>query len=146
MHGASTPIRPGSRIRLHLEICLADGTRALSSFGEEAMELVLGDGTLVPGLETLLVGLHPGADERFLADGSELYGPRDDAKIHWISRTDFPRDLEPAPGRVVAFEAPGGQEVAGMVLELEGERVKVDFNHPFAGRSLRIRAQILSVT
>ena len=143
---AETPgVRPGSRIKLHLEICLADGTRALSSFGEDPMELVLGDGTLVPGLEDLLVGLRSGADERFLADGAELYGPRDDAKVHWIPRADFPPGFNPERGQVVAFEAPGGQEVAGLVLDSEEERVQVDFNHPLAGRSLQIRARILSV-
>lgn len=140
------PIRPGSKVRLHLEVRLADGTQVLSSFGEDAMEPTLGDGTLVPGMEDLLIGLRAGADERFLADGSTLYGPHDESKIHWLGRTDFPPDLDPARGQVIAFEAPGGQEVAGLVLETDDRRVQVDFNHPLAGRSLQIHAQIISVT
>lgn len=138
-------IQPGSRVRLHLEILLADGTPALSSFGEEAMEVILGDGTLVPGLEDLLIGLHEGADERILADGAELYGPRDDTKTHWLPRSDFPRELDLVRGQVVAFDTPGGQEIAGILLETEPDRIRVDFNHPLAGRSLQIRAQVLSV-
>lgn len=89
MNDETTRIRIGSRVKLHLRICLADGTVALSSFGEDALELTLGDGTLVPGLERLM-GLRTGADQRFAADGSELYGRRDDANIHWIDRNDFP--------------------------------------------------------
>ena len=139
-------IQPGSRVRLHLEILLADGTPALSSLGEEPMELTLGDGTLAPGLEDLLMGLDAGADERILADGSELYGPRDETKTHWLPRSDFPPRLALNRGHVIAFDAPGGQEVAGILVETEPDRVRVDFNHPLAGRSLQIRAQILSVT
>lgn len=139
-------IQRGSRVRLHLEILLADGTPALSSFGEEAMEVTLGDGTLAPGLEDLLMELDTGADERILADGSELYGPRDETKTHWLPRSDFPPELNLVRGQVVAFEAPGGQEVAGILVETEPDRVRVDFNHPLAGRSLQIRARILSVT
>jgi len=140
------PIRPGSRVSLHLQIHLADGTEVLSSFSEDAIELTLGDGTLVPGLDELLIGLHAGADARFLADGSKLYGPRDELNIHWLPRSDFPPDMDLARGQIVAFQSPGGQEIAGLLLDMDGEQVQVDFNHPLAGRSLQIRARIISVT
>lgn len=146
MAAEAPSIRLGSQVRLHLEILLADGTQVLSSFDGDAMELTLGDGTLAPDLENLLIGLHAGADEHLLADGSALYGPRDESNIHWLPRADFPADFELVHGHVVAFEAPGGQEVAGLVLKTENERMQVDFNHPLAGRSLQIRARIISVT
>ena len=139
-------IRPGSRVRLHLQICLADGTDVFSSFDADAIELALGDGTLTPGLENLLIGLRAGADERFLADGSALYEPRDESKIHWLERKDFPAEMDLARGQLIAFDAPGGQQVSGLLLEMNEDRVQVDFNHPLAGRSLQIRARILSVT
>jgi FKBP-type peptidyl-prolyl cis-trans isomerase SlpA len=139
-------VRPGSRVELHLQILLADGTEVLSSFGADAMELALGDGTLVPGLENLLIGLRVGADERFLADGEVLYGPRDESKIHWLGRSDFPPELDLVRGQIIAFDAPGGQEISGLLLKTQGDRVQVDFNHPLSGRSLQIRARIISVT
>jgi FKBP-type peptidyl-prolyl cis-trans isomerase SlpA len=138
-------IQPGSRVRLHLEILLADGTEALSSFGGEAMELTMGDGTLAPGIEGLLIGLQAGADARILADGSELYGPHEEGNIHWLPRSDFPAGLDPSPGQLVAFETPGGLEIAGVLLEGKADLVRVDFNHPLSGHSLQIRAQVLAV-
>ena len=139
-------IQPGSRVRMHLEIRLGDGTCALSTFGEEPLEIALGDGTLVDGLERLLLGLGPDASERFLVDGAELYGTRVDEKIQWMERDAFPAGLEPTPGQVVAFDTPGGQEIAGIVLSANPDLVQVDFNHPLSGRSLEIRVEILSVT
>ena len=135
----------GSRVRLHLEILLADGTQALSSFDGDAMELTLGDGTLSPGLENLLIGLQTGADEHILADGTELYGPREEANIHMIPRSSFPADSHLKGGQLVAFDTPGGQEIAGVLLEADKERVKVDFNHPLSGRSLQVHVQVISV-
>ena len=38
-----------------------------------------------------------------------------------------------------------GEEVAGMVVELEADRVRVDFNHPLAGREIEFEVQILEV-
>jgi len=130
---------------LHLEIRLDDGTEALSTFGDEPLDLRLGDGTLAPGLEGLLLGLGPGAVEDLHAHGDQLYGPRLEEKIHWLQQDRFPPGLTPSPGQVIAFEAPGGQETAGQVLELRGDRVRVDFNHPLSGRALQIRVEILAV-
>jgi len=139
-------IQRGSRVRLHLEIMLSDGTEALSSFGGDAMELTLGDGTLGPKLEALLIGLEAGADERFFADGTDLYGPRQETNIHWLPRSGFPRNSDLKSGQLVAFDTPGGDEIAGVLLDTEKDRVKVDFNHPLSGRALQIRAQVISVS
>jgi FKBP-type peptidyl-prolyl cis-trans isomerase SlpA len=69
----------------------------------------------------------------------------DDANIHWMERGDFPPDIAPVPGLVVAFETPGGHETSGVVRALDADRVQVDFKHPFAGLSLTIRVRVLSV-
>jgi FKBP-type peptidyl-prolyl cis-trans isomerase SlpA len=138
-------IGPGSPITLHLEIRLPDGTKALSTWGEDPLAITLGDGTLAPGLEALLAGLAAGAEERFLVSGDEVYGPRDPDNIHWLPLADFPPSQATAPGQVVAFDTPGGHELAGVVLEVNADRVRVDLNHPLSGKPLDIRVQVLSV-
>jgi len=133
------PIGPGSHIELQLEIRLQDGTLALSAWGDDALTLTLGDGTLTPGLEALLVDLSPGVETRILVSGEDIYGPHDPDNIHWLPRSDFAPELAATPGQVIAFETPGGHELAGLVLASDRERVQVDLNHPLAGRSLNIR-------
>jgi FKBP-type peptidyl-prolyl cis-trans isomerase SlpA len=139
-------LRCGSACTLHLEIRLPDGTLALSTRDGAPLELTLGDGTLTPGLEDLLLGLAAGQRTRFIAQGGDLYGPRDPSAVHWLPLADFPRDQGTAPGQVVAFETPGGQELAGLVLAVEGDLVQVDLNHPLSGRPLNIEVEILAVT
>lgn len=146
MSDTTLTIRPGAAAVLHIAIRLADGTMALSTFGEEPLSIRIGDGTLVPELERLLHGLAAGSEVQFLADGSDLYGPRDPDRIHWLEAGDLPFGVVLAPGEVVAFDTPGGQETAGIVLEATEQGVQVDFNHPLSGRSLQIRVQVLEVT
>ena len=138
-------IGPGTRVRLHLEIQLPDGTQVLSTFDEQPLAFRFGDGTLTAGLEQALQGLCAGEDACLLLDGAAIYGAREQAKIHWMPRADFPTNLEPEPGQVIAFTTPGGDELAGIVVALDGQHVQVDFNHPLAGRSLTVRAQVLAV-
>ena len=138
-------VAPGRAVTLHLQVRFSDGFVALSTFEEEPIRCTIGDGTLTPALEETLLGLTAGADETILAAGSELFGPQDADNIHWLETREFPPELDPAPGQVVAFETPGGHETSGVVMEREGERVRVDFNHPFAGRSLTLRVKVLAV-
>gem|GEM_PF-5298 len=142
---AADSVGPGSHLEMHLEIRLQDGTVALSTWGEDPLTLTLGDGTLTPGLESLLLGLVPGREAQFLVSGDDIYGPRDPDNVHWLPVADFPHGQATKPGQVVAFETPGGHEVAGLVLEVEAEAVRVDLNHPLSGRPLNIRALILGV-
>lgn len=138
-------IGPGRRVRLHLAVYLEDGTEALSSFGDEPIHFRVGDGTVAPGIEAMLTGLKPGAHEQLLADGASLFGAYDPTLIHWIARTDLPPSFDADPGQVIQFQAPGGQETPGTILSVNETEVEVDFNHPFARRGLRIRAQVLDV-
>jgi FKBP-type peptidyl-prolyl cis-trans isomerase SlpA len=137
-------IRRGSPVRLHMAIHLPDGTEALSTFGEEPLDLTLGDGTLTAATEDLLLGLEGGAREQIIADGSDLFGPWTEDKLHWLASDAFPNGV-PEVGTLAAFDTPGGAETAGLIREVEGSRILVDFNHPLSGRALRIQVEILEV-
>jgi FKBP-type peptidyl-prolyl cis-trans isomerase SlpA len=130
---------------LHLAVYLDDGSEVLSSFGDEPMCFRIGDGTLAPGLESLLAGLGPGADEQMLADGAALFGVHDPTLIHRVPRGDLPEGFRPEPGDVIQFQTPGGQETPGSILSVDEEAIEIDFNHPLADRGVRIHAQILEV-
>ena len=138
-------IQPGSHIRMHLAIHLSDGTEALSTFAEEPLAFTLGDRTLTPGNEALLLGQAAGAPQEHLVSGNDLFEAWEEAKLHWLAAEDFPGGV-PAAGSLVAFAGPEGEEIAAIVKEVQGHRLLVDFNHPLSGRLLRLRYQILEVT
>jgi len=147
---ASPPaIARGHAVSLHLEVRFHDGFIAFSTFAEEPIRCTIGDGTLTPGLEETIAGFAEGAEEIILVDGSELFGIHDPENIHWLDGSEFPAGLDPVPGQVVAFATPGGHETSGVILDRirgsGGDRVRVDFNHPFAGRPLTLRVRVLSV-
>jgi len=138
-------VSPGCGVTLHLEIRLQDGTVALCTFDEDPIRCRLGDGTLTPGLESVLIGLAPGREELILAHGSELFAPPDPEKVHWMDAADFPPGMDPAPGQVIAFETPAGHGISGLILERKTDRVRVDFNHPLSGHPLAIRVLVLAL-
>ena len=138
-------IGPGSRVTLHLRLALPDGTEALSTFGEEPLTFVMGDGTLAAGLELALYGLQPGDDQTLELEPHQAYGSRDPDNVHRMPRTDFTPDMALEPGLILGFTLPSGQETPGLIREVHDDEVEVDFNHPLAGHRVVFRAQVLEV-
>lgn len=138
-------VSPGSTVTLHLSLTLDDGTVAESSFGGEPVTFTMGEGTLAPGLELALYGLYPGERQRIELEPVQAFGRRDPLNIHRVPRAAFPPDMDIAPGVIVGFETPDGEEVGGAVLALDDEAVEVDFNHPLAGHVILFEAEIIAV-
>jgi FKBP-type peptidyl-prolyl cis-trans isomerase SlpA len=46
---------------------------------------------------------------------------------------------------IIAFTQPDGTELPGIVREVTGDSVTVDFNHPLAGQVITFDVEILSV-
>ncbi|HSH27347.1 MAG TPA: peptidylprolyl isomerase [Wenzhouxiangella sp.] len=141
-------IQPGSRVRLHLAIRLADGTVAESSFDDEPLDIVIGDGTLVRGLELALYGMRPGQQQTLTLHPEQAFGAHDPEAVGWLPRDRFPADMKLEPGTLVGFagaEGTGDEEAAALVIAIEAERVQIDFNHPLAGKAIIFESEILSV-
>ena len=145
MNGTARRIDSGSEVTFHFSLILEDGTEAVSTFGDEPTTLTLGDGTLSPGLEQMLIGLEQGEKRAMTLDPDRAFGPRDAERIHRMRTSDFGPEMALAPGLVVAFETPAGDELAGIVTEIDGDEVVVDFNHPLSGKRVTFTVEILRV-
>ncbi len=141
-----TPIEPGSRVRIWFSLRLEDGTEVDGSADGDELEFVMGDGSLASGLEMALLGMGPG-DHETVRIGPELsgFGERSDEAVQTLPRSDFPADMALAPGVVIAFETPGGEELPGLVRAVSPDTVTVDLNHPLAGHELTFEVEIRQV-
>jgi FKBP-type peptidyl-prolyl cis-trans isomerase SlpA len=143
---ADQEIFPGCPVTLHLSIALEDGTEAVSTFGEEPVDLQMGDGTLQPGLELALYGLKAGDTQTLKLLPDQAYGPRDPGLIQYMPMSDFDGEFTPETGQIIAFALPNGEEAAGTILGVENGQVEVDFNHPLAGHEIAFQVEIISVS
>ena len=139
------PISPESTVTLHLSLALEDGTVAESTFEDEPLTFTMGDGTLEEGLELGLYGLTAGNTQRLVLEPGQAFGLHDPAKLHQLSRSEFPPGLELEPGVIIGFDTPSGEELPGTIISLTDETVEVDFNHPLAGRVVVFEVDIIAV-
>ncbi|MBI4181781.1 MAG: peptidylprolyl isomerase [Candidatus Aenigmarchaeota archaeon] len=100
--------------------------------------VILGAHMVIPGLEERLKGLLAGQEKEFTIPPAEAFGPRSPGLVRTLPLAAFLRQkVQPVPNDVVDVD--GAQ---GRVQSVSGGRVRVDFNHPLAGKSLAYRVRI----
>lgn len=141
----SRRIAQGDRITLHYTLSLATGKVVDTTREKGAAEITLGSDPLLPAFERCLIGLQAGDVRRFEIPCIDAFGPSDTDGVQTIPRGEFPGDLEPKEGLVVAFALPSGEEIPGTVVGIADEEVYVNFAHPLAGYDLIFDVEILRV-
>lgn len=116
---------------LRVDGCVEDSTPE----GEPVVVLHGHAHALPPGLEDVLLGLAPGPF-RICVPPELAAGPHDPVKVVATSRGEFPHDAALEVGEEFYAGDEDGIPVTARVVSVEGERVTVDTNPRFAGKTL----------
>lgn len=104
---------------------------------------------VIPGLAATLKGLAAGDKFGVTLPPAVAFGEREEQYVQQIPMEAFMRDGEMAvevkPGRVLDMMTDTGQIVSGVVKEVTPEFVVMDFNHPFAGKTVEFDGEVLEV-
>jgi len=136
---------PGDKVAVHYTGTLDDGQVFDSSEGREPLEFVVGSGQLIPGFEKALNGMSPGEEKTVTLEPEDAYGPYEDDLVIDGPRSSFPAG-EIRVGQSYTVQLAKGDEAEARVLSVTADRVKMDFNHPLAGKRLTFRLRVVSVT
>ncbi|OIQ24450.1 FKBP-type peptidyl-prolyl cis-trans isomerase [uncultured Vibrio sp.] len=139
-------IQKDSAVTLHFTIKLNDGSVADSThnMGKPA-KLIIGDGSLSDNFEQCLMGLSTGENKSIELKAQDAFGMPNPDNVHYMDRAKFVGDSEVEVGTVMAFSGPDGAEIPGIITDIAGDSVTVDFNHPLAGQDVTFDVEILSV-
>lgn len=141
-------VATGSHVAVVYTLSLADGTEVDRATLDDPFQFIVGDGAWIAGLEEVLVGMTAGERQHYLIAAEEAFGLSDPEQVHTLPRTTFQAEIDGealAPGVVLSFEAPSGDLVPATIVELREEEVRVDFNHPLAGRDLQFEVEVVAV-
>ena len=135
---------------LHFSLLLTSGEVIDSNFEQEPPSFKLGDGSMLPGFERLLLGLGTGDDIEELLQPEQAFGTVNQGNFHRFPVAKFEQLLEdeliPAEaGSIVCFKDPKGFDLSGVVTDISDDSIGIDFNHPLAGKQIIFRARIISV-
>jgi FKBP-type peptidyl-prolyl cis-trans isomerase SlyD len=116
-----------------------------SAEGEEPVEFLQGHGQILPALERALYGMAGGEQKRVFVGPEDAYGDIDPEAIATLPRGEFPPSLPLQVGMELSLEDEQGQELEARVLAVDEKSVRVDFNHPLAGKELVFDVTVMAL-
>jgi FKBP-type peptidyl-prolyl cis-trans isomerase SlyD len=121
-----------------------DGQKVDSSEGRGPMAYLHGTGNIVPGLEQALEGKSAGDQLNVTVPPEQGFGARNEALVGSVPRAAF--QGVPNIEKGMRFQTQQGQNVhTVMVVDVQGDAVKVDANHPLAGKNLDFNVTVRDV-
>jgi peptidylprolyl isomerase len=135
--------KSGDTVSVHYRGTLADGTEFDSSAGRDPLEFEVGSGQVIPGFDSAVLGLEPGGKVTVTIPAAEAYGEHSPEGLQTFPLSAFPSP--PEAGWAVELSGPDGQHVPATIVEVNGEDVVLDFNHPLAGQDLTFEIELVEV-
>ena len=127
-----------------------DGQIADQSRPGQPLEFIFGTGMLLPKFEEAILGKEIGESVAFTLEAKDGYG-----EVIADAIVDLPKDIFMVDGKLaedILFEGSQvpmsdaqGNRMMGIVKEVGDATVKMDFNHPMAGKTLNFEVEVVSV-
>lgn len=126
---------------------LHDGSGALleERTPEAPCSFIAGLGQILPAVEAALMGQMKGYATSLILPAERAYGVyRKELRAH-VSRQSFPSEIKLEKGMRFSTSGPNGEPVVVTIIDVVGDRITIDGNHPLAGKELRFDLKVLDV-
>lgn len=138
-------VQKGDKVKVHYTGKLNDGQVFDSSEGREPLEFTIGNGMLIQGFETGVVGMEVGDTKTVKITPEEGYGERNDELVAVVPRSNIPPDVDVTVGQMLQVQQPNNQTVNVVVTDVSDENVTLDANHPLAGKELTFDIEVVEI-
>jgi len=136
-------IETGMSVTLHFSLVLEDGHIIDSNFESEPATFSVGDGNLLPGFESTLIGLVNGDEREFTIPPEQAFGQHNPQNVQAVERGNFDQE-ELELGAMFSFQN-GDGELPGVIVDVDDNEVVIDFNHPLAGKNIIFQVKIIDI-
>ena len=134
-----------------LHVDEGDDRELMESATEEApLEFIFGTNSMLQSFEDQIEGKVKGDTFDFTLTPDEAYGEYDDDKVLELPKNVFQVDGEIDEellfeGNTIPMMDTEGNKLMGSVIEVKGDVVSMDFNHPLAGETMHFTGSVLEV-
>jgi FKBP-type peptidyl-prolyl cis-trans isomerase SlpA len=144
-NSATSEIQKDSVILVHITMKLSDGSAADSTkVNNKPAKIIMGDNSISPAFEAELIGMSVGTLKEFTLSPKDAFGETNPDNIHYMDIDKFSAEAPAKVGNIITFSQPGG-ELPGMIKEINGNSVTIDFNHPLAGQTVTFAIELVEI-
>lgn len=109
------------------------------------IQVLVGHGGIIPGLERALLGHETGDAFDVVVAPADAYGERREGNMQRVPKKYFRDGARLKPGMVTVLSTKDSGQRTVVVAKVGSSVIDVDLNHPLAGMTLTFRIEILAV-
>lgn len=138
-------IEKGKVISVHYTGKLTENGEVFdSSEGKDPIRFQVGSGQIIPGFENPLIGKVIGDKvETGSINPDEAYGSVREDLIVEVDKNLMPGEVQ--VGMILEAASENGQAIPVKVVEVTDDKVKVDGNHPLAGKEIQFEIEVVGI-
>ena len=137
--------KKGDRVKIHYRESTDENIVFDSTMGMPPFEFTIGAGEAMPALDNGVCGMKEGEMKTVVAPPEEAYGTRDEGLVGLVPKNLLDPGVEPKPGLVIQVNQPDGGKKNLSIKEIDDVNVKVDGNHPLAGKEITLRIRLVEI-
>jgi FKBP-type peptidyl-prolyl cis-trans isomerase SlyD len=92
-----------------------------------------------------MIGMKVGDSKDVVVPPADGYGEYDDEAFMDVPRDQFPKDMPVEEGLELTVRDDSGQGRYARIESVEGETVRLNFNHPLAGDELHFNVKVVGL-
>lgn len=135
----------GNKVKVHFTGKTIDGHIFASSIGQQPLEFRLGCNEVLPGIEKAILGMSVGDRKITNVSCDEAYGFRNEELVFDIERNQLPEGIPTDVGQCLEFHYADGTILLLTIIDHYETMVKVDANHPLAGKNLTFEIELIEI-
>jgi peptidylprolyl isomerase len=110
--------------------------------GGAPLKFTVGAGQLIKGFDQAVLGMLPGDKKTVTIPPAEGYGERQEDHIVSLPKAKVPAEMNLELGMKVQLSSGTGHTLPAVVVEIGDDAVRLDANHPLAGKTLEFDIEI----
>lgn len=142
---AAKTAKKGDKVFVDYTGKLETGETFDSSKGKAPLEFEVGSGMVIKGFEEGIIGMKIGDEKEIIIAPKEGYGERNEIYIKELPKESVPKELDLKKGMLLIFKRQDGLQMPATLVEINDKTIKVDFNHPLAGKKLKFTVKLVAI-
>jgi peptidylprolyl isomerase len=113
--------------------------------GNNPLQITLGSGKVLPGFEQAIIDMKPNQTKIIHIPTEQAYGPYRDELVDTIKSREYPKGYKPDVGDTFNVPLKSGGVTRATVVEVYKDGLKIDANHPLAGKDLNFEIKLMEI-
>lgn len=130
------------KVKVHYKGTFDNGDVFDSSDGKEPLEFVVGRGQVIKGFDDALKGMSAGDEKDISIEPEDAYGNMDDRLVQEVPKEAFGENPVKV-GELIGIRGPNGEVMPAKIVDVKDDKVKLDLNHPMAGKRLNFNLKLV---